>query len=329
MSYIANEKRYETMKYRYCGKSGLQLPVMSFGLWHNFGDMTPYEKSKEMLLGAFDLGITHFDLANNYGPKPGAAEETLGKILKKELQGYRDELLISTKAGYGMWDGPYQVGGSKKYLISSLDQSLKRMGLDYVDIFYHHRPDTNTPIEETVEALEQIVRSGKALYVGISNYDPIQTKEIYDELKSRRIHCLIHQLRYSMLDQSRTEVIEVCNSLGVGTIAFCPLEQGVLTDRYLKGIPSDSRAASGSVFLNSEQITEEKLVRIRALNELAKERGQSLAQMALAWVLHNTTSVIIGASRLEQIQDNVNAMKNMEFSKDELTRINTILNGGK
>lgn len=328
MVYQANPRRYDAMRYRRCGKSGLLLPAVSLGLWHNFGDEAILSNCREMLLGAFDCGITHFDLANNYGPGAGSAEETFGRVISEELRPYRDELVISTKAGYHMWPGPYGEWGSKKQLISSLDQSLRRMRLDYVDIFYHHRPDPDTPLEETAEALEQIVRSGKALYVGISNYNPEQTRRMVRLLAGRGIHCLIHQLRYSMFARENEPVLDVLTEEGVGSIAFSPLAQGLLTDRYLHGIPADSRAAGHSVFLTREGVTEDKVRKAAALNELAQERGQSLAQMALAWVLRRTTSVIIGASRLSQIEENARVLGNMDFTPDELARIDVILAQG-
>ncbi len=322
--YSPNKNRYNEMKYNRCGKSGLLLPAVSLGLWHNFGGLSPYENSREMVLGAFDMGITHFDLANNYGPPIGSAEETFGRILKNDLNPYRDEIIISTKAGYRMWEGPYGEWGSKKYMLSSLDQSLKRMGLDYVDIFYSHRPDPDTPIEETCEALAQAVKSGKALYVGISNYSPEQTKSAYDTLMAMGVRPLIHQPSYSMLNRwVEDELLDVLDECGMGAIAFSPLAQGKLTDRYFKGIPSDSRAAGRSIFLNEGNITPELLAQTKALNEIAMGRGQSLAQMALSWVLkRNTmTSVIVGASKLSQIQDNVGAINNLEFTADELEEI--------
>lgn len=286
MAYIPDEKRYENMKYNRCGSSGIKLPAISLGFWHNFGGINTFENGRALVRRAFDLGITHFDLANNYGPPPGSAEENFGRILKADFKGYRDEMIISTKAGYYMWPGPYGDWGSKKYLISSLDQSLKRMGLDYVDIFYHHRPDPDTPIEETMGALDQIVRQGKALYVGISNYNAEQTKSAITVLKKMGTPFIIHQARYSMLDRSIEKELEpLMKKEGAGIIAFVPLAQGLLTNKYLSGIPADSRAAGPSVFLNPKDITEERLGKIHRLNEIASERGQSLAQMALAWVL--------------------------------------------
>lgn len=323
---MLNKNRYETMKYRYCGKSGLKLPAMSFGLWHNFGDNKSYESCKSLVLGAFDLGITHFDLANNYGPAPGAAEIKFGEILNRELSSYRDELIISSKAGYDMWEGPYGAGGSKKHLLSSVDQSLKRLNLDYLDIFYHHVPDTFVPLEETVDALELIVRQGKALYIGISNYTPQQTTEIHQLLMKRGIRCLIHQVRYSMLDTTREEIFDVAEENGMGTISFSPLAQGLLTDKYLQGIPNDSRAAGNSRFLSIENITKEKIDTVSKLNLIAKDRNQSLAQMSLAWVLQKSTSVLLGASKVEQLEENVGTISNMVFTKDEIMKINNILN---
>ena len=318
---------YETMKYNRTGGSGLLLPAMSFGLWHNFGVDRPYETAREMVLTAFGSGITHFDLANNYGPPAGGAEFTFGKILKEELSAHRDELILSTKAGYGMWPGPYGDGGSRKYLMASLDQSLKRLGVDYVDIFYHHRPDPDTPLEETMGALADIVRQGKALYIGLSNYGPQaleQASEILERLGSR---CLIHQHRYSMLDRKNKCLLPVVQKKKIGTIAFCPLEQGLLTDKYLHGIPEDSRAAGRSVFLNSGNITSQYLKTAGALNELAMQRGQSLAQMALAFALKDgeLTSVILGASRPGQILENLKALEKLDFSADEINRIVVLL----
>ena len=328
MGYCASEKRYEEMKYNRCGKSGILLPAISLGLWHNFGEITSFENSREMIKTAFDLGITHFDLANNYGPPYGSAEETFGRILNKDLKNYRDELIISSKAGYDMWPGPYGDHGSRKYLVASLDQSLKRMGLDYVDIFYHHRPDPETPIEETMTALDHIVRQGKALYVGLSNYNAKPTEEAVKILKELGTPCLIHQASYSMFNRwIENGLQDVLKEEGVGTIAFMPLQQGLLTNKYLKEIPKDSRAASSSKFLHESDITEEKINKVRELNEIALERGQSLAQMALAWVLREgrVTSALIGASRPSQIIENVQAINNIEFSKEELELIEKIL----
>lgn len=325
MHYLAEQNRYSSMIYRRCGNSGLKLPAVSLGLWHNFGDENTFSNCREMLLGAFDLGITHFDLANNYGPAPGAAEETFGRVIARELHAYRDELVISTKAGYHMWEGPYGEWGSKKHLIASLDQSLQRMGLDYVDIFYHHRPDPETPLAETAEALEQIVRQGKALYVGISNYDPEQTKEMVAELNRRQVHCMIHQMRYSMLDCRNEPVFDVLAQVGVGSIAYCPLAQGLLTDRYRNNIPADSRAAGKSRFLSQSAITEETESITAALREIAQARGQSLAQMALAWTLQKATSVLTGASRMAQIAENVKAVERLSFTEEECTAITKVL----
>lgn len=330
MAYTPNSDRYNGMKYNRCGKSGLKLPAVSLGLWHNFGDATVFETSRAMVRRAFDLGITHFDLANNYGPPAGSAEENFGRILKEDFKGYRDEMIISTKAGYYMWSGPYGEWGSKKYLVSSLDQSLKRMNLDYVDIFYHHRPDPDTPLEETMGALDLLVRQGKALYVGISNYKPDQAKEAIKILKKLGTPCLIHQPRYSMLDRWVEDgLLDVLQEEGVGSIAFSPLAKGVLTDRYLNGIPSDSRAASQSVFLKPDDITEELVEKVKKLNHIASNRGQKLAQMALAWVLRGgrVTSVLIGASKVSQIEDCAAAINNLDFTQEELTLIDEILNG--
>lgn len=327
--YIANKDRYSNMKYNRCGNSGLFLPIVSLGLWHNFGGTAPYERSREMVLGAFDMGITHFDLANNYGPPIGSAEETFGKILKSELSGYRDELIISTKAGFRMWDGPYGEWGSKKYLIASLDQSLKRMGLDYVDIFYSHRPDPETPLEETCDALAQAVKSGKALYVGVSNYSPEQTARAYDLLKERGVTLLIHQPSYSMLNRWVEDgLLDTIEEKGMGAIAYSPLAQGLLTNRYFNGIPADSRAGGESIFLNDGNITPELLDKTYKLNEIAQNRCQTLAQMALAWVLKSSamTSVIIGASKLSQIKENAAFIEKLDFTQDELDAIEEFLN---
>ncbi|UJF35427.1 L-glyceraldehyde 3-phosphate reductase [Paenibacillus hexagrammi] len=328
MRYQASATRYAEMKYNRTGKSGLKLPAISLGLWHNFGGVNTHENGKAMLLRSFDLGITHFDLANNYGPPPGSAEEMFGQVLKQELAAHRDELIISTKAGYYMWEGPYGEWGSKKYLISSLDQSLKRMGLDYVDIFYSHRPDPNTPFEETMGALDQIVRQGKALYVGLSNYTAEQTEQAVKILKDLGTPLLIHQPKYSMLNRWIEEGLQgVLEEHGVGSIAFCPLAQGLLTNKYISGVPADSRAGGSSVFLNEKDITQETQNKIIKLNELAAGRGQSLAQMALAWVLRGerVTSALIGASRVSQIEENVAALKNLDFSNEELAQIEEIL----
>ena len=325
--YQANENRYSEMIYNRCGNSGLLLSAMSLGLWHNFGFSSVYDNMVEMVTAAFDLGITHFDLANNYGPPPGSAEENMGKILRRELSAYRDELIISTKAGYTMWPGPYGDHGSRKYLIASLDQSLRRMGLEYVDIFYHHRPDPDTPMEETASALDLIVRSGKALYVGVSNYTPEQTRKMAELLRQLGTPLTVHQPRYNMLDREFFETLEpTLTKEGIGSVCFCPLAQGLLTDKYLNGIPADSRAASASPFLSESRITEPLLAKIRSLGEIARDRGQTLAQMATVWDLRNSlTSVILGASRASQIRENVAALKNRDFTKDELARIDQIL----
>jgi L-glyceraldehyde 3-phosphate reductase len=328
MQYLPSESRYDKMKYVRCGRSGLKLPPISLGLWHNFGGVDTIENSRKIIHRAFDLGITHFDLANNYGPPPGSAEETFGKIFNKDLKAYRDELIISTKAGWDMWPGPYGNFGSRKYLIASLDQSLKRMGLEYVDIFYHHRPDPETPLEETMCALDQIVRSGKALYAGISQYKAQGTKQASDLLKQLGTPCLIHQPRYSMFDRwIENGLTDVLRNEGIGCIVFSPLEQGLLTNRYLIGIPSDSRAGKEGTFLKRESITKEKITKVKKLNQLASNRGQSLAQMSIAWVLHNTivTSALIGASKVQQIEDAVGALNNLDFSKEELKKIDKII----
>jgi L-glyceraldehyde 3-phosphate reductase len=327
--YIPNEKRYEKMQYNRCGRSGLLLPAISLGLWHNFGDVDKFENQRELLRCAFDLGITHFDLANNYGPPPGSAEENFGRILKKDFRGYRDELIISTKAGYYMWEGPYGEWGSKKNLIASLDQSLMRMGIDYVDIFYSHRFDPNTPLEETMDALAHAVSQGKALYVGISSYDPEQTKKASELLQKRGVRCLIHQPSYSMLNRWIEDGLQdVLEEEGISSIAFCPLAQGLLTSRYLNGIPEDSRATK-SQFLKEKDITEDVIAKIRKLNEIAKSRGQTMAQLALSWVLREgkVTSVLIGASRKEQIIENVKCLDNLSFTEEELAEIDNILAG--
>ncbi|WP_337041017.1 L-glyceraldehyde 3-phosphate reductase [Emticicia sp. 17c] len=328
MIYQANNNRYEKMTYRRCGKSGLKLPVISLGLWHNFGGVDVFENYRSILHTAFDNGITHFDLANNYGPPPGSAEENFGRILKKDFLPYRDELIISSKAGYLMWPGPYGEWGSKKYLIASLDQSLKRMGLDYVDIFYHHRPDPDTPLEETMAALDLIVRQGKALYVGISNYRAEDAAKAIDILKQLGTPCLIHQPKYSMFERwVEGGLLEVLEQKGVGCIPFSPLAQGLLTDKYLKGIPTDSRAAKTHGYLQESQISTEVLAKIQQLNEMALERSQTLAQMALAWLLkdYRVTSVLIGASRVSQLQDSLECLNNLDFSHNELNRIEEIL----
>jgi L-glyceraldehyde 3-phosphate reductase len=328
MKYIANESRYQSMQYRRSGKSGLKLPAVSLGLWHNFGGVDVFNNSREMVLRAFDLGITHFDLANNYGPPPGSAEETFGQILEKDLKSYRDELVISSKAGYWMWEGPYGEWGSRKYLVSSLNQSLKRMGLDYVDIFYHHRPDPDTPLEETMQALDFVVRSGKALYVGISNYPADKAREAAKMLHQLGTSCLIHQPAYSMFNRWVEDgLIQALKEEGVGCIAFSPLAQGLLTDRYIKGIPEGSRASKSHGFLKPAQITDDKIDKVKKLNEIAQSRGQTLAQMALAWVLRHEamTSVLIGASKVSQIEDAVGTLNKLDFSDNELERIEGIL----
>lgn len=326
--YSANDKRYESMQYRRCGKSGLRLPAISLGLWHNFGNVDTFTNSRTMLLKAFDLGITHFDCANNYGPEVGSAEETLGEVLKKDLAHFRDELVISTKAGYYMWPGPYGEWGSRKYLISSLDQSLKRLGIPYVDIFYSHRFDPETPLEETMGALDFAVRSGRALYVGISNYDPEQTKKAASILKSLGTPCLIHQPSYSMFNRwIENGLLNALDENGMGAICFSPLAQGLLTNKYLHGIPEGSRASKKHGFLKAQSITEEKINKVQHLNEIALQRGQTLAQMAIAWVLRHKqmTSALIGASKPEQIEEIVGCLKNLYFSESELSSIESIL----
>jgi L-glyceraldehyde 3-phosphate reductase len=323
-----NKNRYSEMKYNRCGQSGLLLPAISLGLWHNFGGVDVMENSRAMIARAFDLGITHFDLANNYGPPAGSAEETFGAILKTDLARHRDELIISTKAGYWMWDGPYGTGGSRKYLLASLDQSLKRMGLDYVDIFYSHCYDPATPMEETMSALDQAVRQGKALYVGISSYKPEQTLQASKILKEKQNRCLIHQPSYSMLNRWIEDgLLDVLGSEGIGCIAFCPLAQGLLTDRYLKGIPQDSRAAKPHGFLKAKQVTKDVIKKVVSLKKIAEQRGQSLSQMALAWVLRDNrvTSALIGASRVEQIEQNIAVLKNLQFTPKELAKIDAVL----
>ncbi|MEI7844682.1 MAG: L-glyceraldehyde 3-phosphate reductase [Chloroflexota bacterium] len=330
MGYSPLETRYKQMKYNRCGRSGILLPAISLGLWHNFGGVDVFENSKAMVLRAFDLGITHFDLANNYGPPAGSAEETFGQILRDDLHPYRDELIISSKAGYYMWPGPYGEWGSRKNLVSSLDKSLKRMGLDYVDIFYHHRPDPETPLEETMGALDYIVRSGRALYVGISNYQPERAKHAAQILSELGTPCLIHQPAYSMFNRWVEDgLLTVLADEGIGCIAFSPLAQGLLTDKYLVGIPDGSRASKPHGFLKPTQITEEKLAKVRSLNDLAQARGQTLAQMALAWVLRHEkmTSVLIGASRVAQIEDAVGTLNNLAWTEEELEKIETILLG--
>lgn len=326
--YIADQNRYSEMIYRRCGKSGLKFPVVSLGLWHNFGYNDSFENMRSIITRAFDLGVTHFDLANNYGPPPGSAEENFGRILKFDLKPYRDELIISTKAGYRMWDGPYGEWGSKKYLIASLDQSLKRMNLDYVDLFYSHRPDPETPIEETMEALYQIVRQGKALYVGISNYNPEQTRTAYETLKSMGIKLLVNQVRYNMFARDiENGLLNTLDELGMGASIYSPLAQGLLTERYLEGIPEDSRVRRSGVFLRESDITPERIEKVRRLTEIARSRGQTMSQLALAWILRHKTvaTVIVGASKVSQIEDNVGVIKNLELSNEELEKIEKVL----
>ena len=328
MKYIPVSSRYQLMEYRRCGRSGLKLPAVSLGLWHNFGRVDLFKNFRKTLRFAFDQGITHFDLANNYGPPPGSAEENFGKILKKDFKSYRDEMIISTKAGYTMWEGPYGDWGSKKYLVSSLDQSLKRMNLEYVDIFYHHRPDPETPLEETMTALDIIVRQGKALYAGISNYKPEEAANAIKILKKLGTPCVIHQPKYSMFERWVEDgLLDLLEKEGVGCIPFSPLAQGLLTNKYLKGIPSESRAAKSHGFLQESEITEDKLKKIRSLNQFAKQRGQTLAQMALAWILKDKriTSVLVGASSAEQLKDTLHCFENTNFTKDELVKIDEIL----
>jgi L-glyceraldehyde 3-phosphate reductase len=326
--YQPAENRYEQMKFNRCGRSGLKLPAVSLGLWHNFGDVDDFETGRKIIHRAFDLGITHFDLANNYGPSAGSAEINFGKILKTDLTAYRDELIISTKAGYYMWPGPYGEWGTRKYLLASLDQSLKRMSLDYVDIFYSHRFDPDTPLDETMSALETAVKQGKAIYTGISNYKPEQTAEAAKILRQAGTPCLIHQPKFSMFVRWIEDgLLDVLEKEGIGCICFSPLAQGLLTDRYLKGIPKDSRAGKAWGFLKKEQVTEAILKKVMALNEMAKKRGQSLAQMALAWVLKDKriTSVLIGASRVEQLEQNIACLNNLIFADEELMQIEKIL----
>lgn len=326
--YKASKERYDNMQYLRCGNSGLKLPRVALGLWHNFGSEDSFENMKQMLFAAFNQGITHFDLANNYGPVPGAAEENFGRILVSDLRPYRDEMIISTKAGYDMWPGPYGDHGSRKYLMASLDQSLKRMKLDYVDIFYHHRPDPDTPLEETMGALSDIVRQGKALYVGLSNYDPVQLRAAAAILKRNGTPLLIVQPRYNMLDRraEKSGLFDAARELKAGVICYSPLAQGVLTDRYLNGIPKDSRAAKNG-FLKKESITDDKIEIVKKLRQIAEGRGQTLAEMALSWNLRNdkVTTVLIGASRKEQIEDNVKIVEHLDFTEDELSEIENIL----
>jgi L-glyceraldehyde 3-phosphate reductase len=328
VSFSPSDTRYDAMQYNRCGRSGLKLPAVSLGLWHNFGGVDTFENARAMVHRAFDHGITHFDLANNYGPPPGSAEETFGRILRQDLANYRDELVISTKAGWEMWPGPYGDLGSRKYLVASLNQSLKRMGLDYVDIFYHHRPDPETPLEETMSALDFIVRSGKALYVGISSYPPEQTRRAAEILRELGTPCLIHQPSYNMFNRRIEEgLLDVLQEEGIGCIVFCPLAQGLLTDRYLDGIPEDSRAAKPHSFLSRDAVTEEKVAKVRDLDRIARKRGQTMAQMALAWNLRHpaVTSVLVGASRPSQVEDDVEVVRNLEFSNAELAAIEEIL----
>ena len=330
MSYTPNSQRYTSMEYRRCGRSGLKLPAVSLGLWHNFGHIDPLDNIRAILRTAFDNGITHFDLANNYGQPAGSAEENFGRILHKDFHDHRDELIISTKAGYTMWQGPYGDWGSRKYLVASLDQSLKRMGLEYVDIFYHHRPDPETPLEETMSALDLIVRQGKALYVGISNYKAEEARKAISILKHLGTPCLIHQPKYSMFERWIEDgLLDLLGEEGVGCIPFSPLAQGMLTNKYLNGIPKESRAARhlGNGAMEEDQVTKDKIEKVKQLNELAKERGQSLAQMALAWVVKDPriTSVLIGVSRPDQVTDSIRCLENYSFSKEELERINKIL----
>jgi L-glyceraldehyde 3-phosphate reductase len=328
MAYQAAENRYEVMRYNRCGRSGVMLPAISLGLWHNFGGIDVFENGRALVRKAFDLGVTHFDLANNYGPPPGSAEENFGRILKLDLAAHRDELIISSKAGFRMWPGPYGEWGSRKNLLASLDQSLRRLGVEYVDIFYHHRPDPNTPVEESMSALDTAVRQGKALYAGISNYSAEGTAEASRILRSLGTPCLIHQPSYSMLRRWVEEgLLDVLGREGIGCIAFCPLSKGLLTNRYLNGIPADSRAGRAGAFLKPQDITEALLAKIGKLDALARARGQTLAQMALAWVLRDArvTSALIGASKPAQIEENVAALKNLAFTREELAQIDALL----
>lgn len=331
-NYKAAEDRYEKMHYRRCGKSGIQLPLLSLGLWHNFGDNDDFENARKILHTAFDNGITHFDLANNYGPPYGSAEKNFGKIFREDFKQYRDELILSTKAGWDMWPGPYGNFGSRKYLIASLDQSLQRMGVDYVDIFYHHRPDPDTPLEETMGALDQIVRQGKALYVGISQYNAEDTAKAASILKEQGTPFLIHQPRYNMMDRWVEDgLLDTLEQVGIGSIVFSPLEQGILTSKYLHGIPEGSRAATEGSYLDKSQITKEVVEQIQQLNDIAEKREQSLAQMAVAWLLKDkrVTSILVGVSKVSQLEDNIAALKNLEFTQDELNEIDRILNYSK
>jgi L-glyceraldehyde 3-phosphate reductase len=329
--YLPDAHRYDKMLYRRCGASGLRLPAISLGLWHNFGGVDAFDNMRAMLCRAFDLGITHFDLANNYGPPPGSAEENFGRALRADLGAWRDELIVSTKAGYLMWPGPYGEWGSRKYLLASLDQSLRRMGLDYVDIFYSHRPDPETPVEETMSALDSAVRAGKALYAGISNYNVEQTARAVAILRQLGTPCLIHQVKYSMFVRTAEEgLLDRLAAEGTGGIAFSPLAQGLLTDRYLEGVPEGSRASKPGTFLKKTDVTEDRLSQVRGLSEIARQRGQSLAQMALAWVLRHgvMSSALVGASRPEQIEQSVGALNNLEFATQELRQIDEILAAG-
>lgn len=326
--HVAADNRYDEMTYHRCGSSGLKLPAVSLGLWHNFGGVDAYETGRAIVRRAFDLGITHFDLANNYGPPPGSAEESFGKMLRQDLANYRDELIISSKAGYGMWPGPYGDWGSRKYLMASLDQSLARMGLDYVDIFYSHRPDPDTPLEETMGALASAVQQGKALYVGVSNYPADRTREACRILREMGVRCLIHQPCYSMFNRwVEDELLDTLEQEGVGCIPFSPLAQGLLTDRYLNGVPKDSRVAKPHGFLNSEQLDEKTLSTVRQLNEMAQSRGQSLAQLALAWILRDQriTTVLVGASSVSQLEQNLGCLANRNFETSELQQIDAML----
>ena len=330
MTYLPLPSRYEIMHYNRCGRSGINLPAISLGLWHNFGGVDTLENCRAILRRAFDLGITHYDLANNYGPPPGSAEETFGQLFRKDFTPYRDELIISSKAGWDMWPGPYGDFGSRKYLVASLDQSLKRMGLEYVDIFYHHRPDPDTPLEETMGALDYIVRSGRALYAGISMYPADLTHQATKILRQMGTPCLIHQPNYSLFDRwVEGGLLDMLSKEGIGCIVFSPLDQGVLTNRYLKGIPKDSRAGKPDTFLEREDITKEKLTKVRLLNEIAQKRGQSMAQLALAWVLRQpvVTSALIGASRVSQVEDSVATLNRLDFTEEELSAIENILAG--
>jgi len=328
MNYQADERRYQEMEYRRCGKSGLKLPAISLGLWQNFSEFDLFDNCRSILRAAFDQGVTHFDLANNYGPPPGSAEETFGRVMQKDFRPYRDEMIIATKAGYDMWPGPYGDHGSKKYLVASLDQSLKRMGLDYVDIFYHHRPDPETPLEETMMALDLLVRQGKALYAGISNYSAEQTREAVKVLKELKTPFVIHQAKYSMFERwVENGLLEVLEDHGAGCIAFSPLAQGILTDKYLNGIPQGSRAARDHTSLHPDQVSAVIIEKARKLNEIASVRGQSLAQMAIAWLLKDqrVTSVLIGASKVSQLKNSLESLKNLNFSSEEIQRIQEIL----